>query len=190
MTRRIADAAVHGEVAVRRWAPEDGPELQAVIRAGADHLRPRMVWVDAWGAPDCDPVATIEGWNAAWADGGDLHVGIFERGAIGGAGGLHRRLGPDSLEIGYWLGPHATGRGVATIAAGLLTDLAFEDPAIARVRIAHCVGNAPSEGVPRRLGYALLGERACERPLGPADTGTDRIWEVTRAAWPGYASLA
>ncbi len=190
MTCRIADAAVHGEVAVRRWAPEDGAELQAVIRASAGHLRPRMVWVDAWVADDCDPAATIDAWNAAWADGGDLHVGIFERGVLSGAGGLHRRLGPDGLEIGYWLGPHATGRGLATIAAGLLTDLAFADPAIARVRIAHCVTNDASAGVPSRLDFPLLGERSCERPLGPADTGTDRIWEVGRAAWPGYASLA
>jgi hypothetical protein len=56
--------------------------------------------------------------------------------------------------------------------------------------IAHDVTNEASEGVPRRLGYALTGEIACERQLGPADTGTDRVWEVTRAAWPGYASLA
>lgn len=190
MSRRIADAATHGEVEVRRWRPEDGAELRAVILASDTHLRPRMAWLDLWAPADCDPVATIDGWNGEWEAGGDLYVGIFERGTISGAGGLHRRLGPDGLEIGYWLGAHATGRGLATIAAGLLTDLAFLDPVIERVRIAHDVTNVASEGVPRRLDYALLGELACDRPLGPADTGVDRIWEVTRAAWPGYASLA
>ncbi len=190
MTRPIADAAVHGEVTVRRWAPEDGAELRAVILASAEQLRPRMVWVDLWAPADCDPAATVDGWNDDWREGGDLHVGIFEGGTISGGGGLHRRIGDDGLEIGYWLGSHARGRGLATIAAGLLTDLAFADAAIGRVRIAHDVTNAASEGIPKRLGYVAVGESACERPLGPADTGRDRIWEVTRAAWPGYASLA
>ena len=190
MTRRIADAARLGDVEVRRWRPEDGAELRAVILASDAHLRPRMAWLDLWAPADCDPAATIDGWNAEWEAGGDLYVGIFDRGTICGAAGLHRRLGPEALEIGYWLGAHATGRGCATIAAGLLTDLAFVDPAIERVRIAHDVTNAESEGIPRRLDYALVGEIACERPLGPADTGVDRIWEVTRAAWPGYASRA
>ena len=190
MTRRIADVASHGEVEVRRWRPEDGDELRAVILTSDAHLRPRMAWLDLWAPVDCDPAATIIGWNAEWDDGGDLYAGIFERGTIAGAVGLHRRIGPTGLEVGYWLGAHATGRGLATIASGLATDLAFVDPTIDHVRIAHDVTNTASEGVPRRLGYARIGEIACERQLGPADTGTDRIWEVTRVAWPGYASLA
>lgn len=190
MTRRIADAARFGEVEVRRWRPEDGAELRAVILASDAHLRPRMAWLDRWAPAECDPVATVDGWNADWEGGGDLHAGIFERGTIAGAVGLHRRLGPTGLEVGYWLGAHATGRGLATIAAGLATDLAFADPAIDHVRIAHDVTNVASEGIPQRLGYARVGEIACERALGPADTGMDLIWETTRAAWPGYASLA
>ena len=190
MSRRIADAKTNGDVEVRRWRPEDGAEPRAVILSSDAHLRPRMVWLDLWAPADCDPAATIVGWNAEWDDGGDLYAGIFERGIIAGAVGLHRRLGPTGLEVGYWLSAHATGRGLATIASGLATDLAFADPAIDHVRIAHDITNEASEGVPRRLGYALIGEVACERALGPADTGTDRIWEITRAAWPGYASLA
>ena len=40
---------------------------------------------------------------------------------LGGCG-LHRRGGPASIEIGYWLRPDAVGRGVMTAAAGALTD--------------------------------------------------------------------
>ena len=190
MTARIADRAEHGAIAVRRWHEDDAFGLQAAIAASADHLRPRMAWIDPWLDPDCDPIATVSGWNAEWEAGGDLYAGVFEDGAIAGAVGLHRRIGPGGLEIGYWLAQGCTGRGLATAAAGLATDLAFRDPAIERVRIAHCVSNTASEGIPRRLGYAEVGEVEAVRPLGPADTGTDRVWEVERAAWPGYASLA
>lgn len=190
MTARIADRAALGAVEVRRWSEQDGDDLQAVLVASADHLRPRMAWIDLWLDADCDPAGTIRGWNADWERGGDLYAGVFEGELVVGAVGLHRRIGPEGLEVGYWLADGATGRGLATAAAGLATDLAFADRAIARVRIAHCVTNAPSEGIPRRLGYRLIGDEPVTRPLGPADTGVDRIWEIARADWPGYASLA
>jgi hypothetical protein len=97
VSRRIADQATHGEVEVRRWRPEDGAELRAVILSSDAHLRPRMAWLDLWAPADCDPAATIVGWNAEWDDGGDLYAGIFERGTIAGAVGLHRRIGPTGL---------------------------------------------------------------------------------------------
>ena len=190
MTRRIAGRAAYGGVLVRRWRIREADALRDAILASADHLRPRMGWVDAWAAEDCDPAGTVRGWTRAWRDGGDLVAAIDVDGALAGSTGLHRRIGPRGLEIGYYLFAGWTGRGLATIAAGLCTDLAFRDPAIDVVRILHDVSNAPSEGVPRRLGYALIGDVPSTRDQAPADVGVDRVWEVRRADWPGYASLA
>lgn len=190
MTRRIADRAEHGDVVVRRWRHDDAEELRDAIIAGADHLGPRMPWVDEWFAADCDPPGTVERWNRAWEDGGDLVAAIEAEGELAGSAGLHWRIGPRGLEIGYYLFPAWTGRGLATIASGLCTDLAFLDPAIDVVRILHDVSNTSSEGIPRRLGYAFIEDVPSTRPQAPADVGVDRIWEVRRADWPGYASLA
>ena len=190
MTRRIADRASHGDVTVRRWRVRDGAALREAIVASADALRPRMGWVDAWLADDCDPEGTIRGWNRDWEEGGDVVLAIHVDGALAGSTGLHRRIGPRGLEIGYYLFPAWHGRGIATTAAGLCTDLAFADPRIDVVRILHDVSNAPSEGIPRRLGYAFVEDAPSTRAQAPADVGVDRVWEVRRADWPGYASLA
>ncbi|MGI9117140.1 MAG: GNAT family N-acetyltransferase [Gaiellales bacterium] len=190
MTRRIADRAAYGDVVVRRWREDEADALRDAILASAQHLRPRMVWLDEWSAETCDPAGTVARWNRVWEDGGDLVAAIEVDGALAGSVGLHWRIGPRGLEIGYYLFPAWTGRGLATIASGLCTDLAFRDRAIDVVRILHDVSNGPSEGIPRRLGYALIEDAPSTRPQAPADVGVDRIWEIGRAAWPGYASLA
>ncbi len=187
---RIADRAMHGEVEVRRWAAADGEELRDVILASAEHLRPRMPWVDEWFADNYDGEATVERWNRKWEEGGDLHAGVFVEDMIVGAVGLHDRMGPGGLEVGYWLAADWTGQGLMTIAVGLVTDLAFNDPQIEVVRIIHDVTNAPSSGIPRRLGFTLLGEREATGMQAAADVGIDCVWELRRSNWPGYANLA
>ena len=186
----IPDRASHGDVLIRRWEDDDGDALRDAVSDSAAHLGPRMTWVGEWSADDCDPAGTVRRWNRAWEEGGDLVAAIDVDGAIAGSTGLHWRIGPRGLEIGYYLFPAWTGRGLATIAAGLCTDLAFALPQIDVVRIVHDVSNRPSEGIPRRLGFALIGDVPSTRDQAPADVGEDRIWEVRRADWPGYASLA
>ena len=77
-----------------------------------------------------------------------------------------------------------------TIAAGLLTDLAFADLEIDQLRIIHDVTNFSSAGVPRRLGYTLLGDREATGLRALGDVGIDCMWELRRADWSGYVSLA
>ena len=60
-------------------------------------------------------------------------------GTIVGAGGLHARVGPDALEIGYWVHADWTRRGVATALAAALCDEAFSEARIATVEIHHDV---------------------------------------------------
>ena len=49
--------------------------------------------------------------------------------------GLHRRIGPAALEIGYWLHPDYPGRGYATKAVSALTEAALSLHHINRVEI-------------------------------------------------------
>jgi RimJ/RimL family protein N-acetyltransferase len=68
------------------------------------------------------------------------------------------------VEIGYWLFPSARGRGVATRIARLLAEHAFV-LGVLRVEAYVNVGNAASDRVPERAGYAREGVvRSLPRP--------------------------
>ena len=90
-----------------------------------------------------------------------------ETGQVIGGGTLHhldaeRRI----VELGYWLYPHARGRGVATTIARLLAEHAFTI-GIERVAAYVNVGNAASERVLERAGFTREGVvRSMPKPDG------------------------
>lgn len=91
-------------------------------------------------------------------------------------GGTLRRLDSEGaiIEIGYWLYPHARGRGVATRAARALAEHAF-GLGVERV-VAHVkVGNAESERVLERAGFTREG---ISRSMPTADGN-----RVDKAVW-------
>jgi ribosomal-protein-serine acetyltransferase len=124
----------------------------------------------------------IAAWNRDWAQGGDAVFGIFVDGALAGGCGLHRRRGPDTLEIGYWVHPAFARRGIATTVSRMLTDAAFEVAGITGVEIHHDRANVASAGVPRRLGFRLIREEPDVRSA-PAEIGVDCAWRVERHGW-------
>jgi RimJ/RimL family protein N-acetyltransferase len=163
---------------LRRHRPADLDPLQAAIEESRDHLRPWMPWADQ----SRDDTATflrgaIERWDAGEEFGYLIEDGA-DRDVLGG-GGLHRRLGPDAVEIGYWRRASAGGRGLVTALARALTDVAFTMTDVNRVEI-HCdEANTASAAIPRRLGYTL--DRLDDRVVtAPGERGRTMIW-VRRA---------
>ena len=110
---------------------------------------------------------------AMWDDQASILVGSC---------GLHRRLGPRRLEIGYWVRTGWLRRGIATAAGRALTTCAFALPDIDEVHI-HCdEANVASSGVPRQLGFTLA--RIVEQPVtAPAEIGRSMEWVVGRDQW-------
>ncbi|HEU4974309.1 MAG TPA: GNAT family N-acetyltransferase [Baekduia sp.] len=169
------------DVEVREWREQDAEALQRAVVESVEHLRPWM----PWAADEPHEVA----WRRVWLReqvagreaGGDLFAGFFVRGEVVGAGGLHRRIGPGGLEIGYWVHVAWTGRGVATAAAGRLVEMAFEDPAVDHVEIHHDAANVASGRIPGRLGFTLVDEHRRE-PQAPAELGVERVWRLERGA--------
>ena len=121
-------------------------------------------------------------WERDWAQGGDVFLGVFCEGRIAGSCGLHRRIGPDGLEIGYWIHPAFLRRGLATRVARVLTGAALAVPGITRVEIHHDKANQASAGIPRELVYDWLGE-ASDEPVAPADTGIEWRWAIDKETW-------
>jgi ribosomal-protein-serine acetyltransferase len=171
-----------GPLLIRRWLVSDAEALSQAVTESADHLRPWMGWMG-------DEPQTLEqrrkligGWEDEWSKGGDVYLGIFVEGSVAGSSGLHRRRGPDVLEIGYWIHLNFLRRGLATTVAALLTDAALSVPEINRVEIHHDKANMTSAGVPRWLGYSLVAEQPDEASA-PAEAGIDLTWRIEATEW-------
>lgn len=180
---RLPERVEGDGVLLRRWRIDDSNALEQAIDESAEHLRPWMPWMARSPMPPEQRRAMLAEWEREWLDGGDVRFAVFVEDQVAGSCGLHRRRGPDVLEIGYWIHPAFLRRGLATTAARLLTDAAFTVPGIARVEIRHDKANVASEGVPRRLGYEFAGEQASDQPAAPADVGVDYVWSVERDQW-------
>ncbi|MFE9254502.1 GNAT family N-acetyltransferase [Streptomyces sp. NPDC006879] len=157
----------------------DLPELFQVIEESLEHLRPWMPWVAEHSL--ARTTAFLDGRAQCWASGEEFTYAIVREGALVGACGLlrHDDTPPDTREIGYWLHPAATGRGVATRTARALAEQAFRLPGVDHVEIVHDPANTASGAVPARLGFTPYLRRPAE-PLAPAETGEVQIWRLDR----------
>jgi RimJ/RimL family protein N-acetyltransferase len=167
------------EVTVRPLTEDDAAGLAAAIAASLEHLRPWMPWAVDEPRGLAFHLRRIRDGNAAEAAGGDKLRVMVAGGVIVGGCGLHRRVGPDGLEIGYWVHVAWTRRGIATEAVRQLAAEAFADPAIAFVEIHHDVANLASGAVAAAAGFTAIADRP-RAPQAPAETGVGRIWRVTR----------
>lgn len=175
-------------VVLRRHRLADLDALHTVIEASRDHVRPFMPWADQ-SRDDTAAFVTkaIDSWDANtdfnYLVAGPASAPLGENEHVLGGCGLHSRTGPHALEIGYWLRPDATGRGVMTAVAKRLTDIAFAMPTIERVEI-HCdEANVRSAAIPRRLGFLL--DRLEERTITtPGEHGRSMIWAQHRTNPP------
>jgi len=158
----------------RRHRRADLDALHAAIEESRDHLRPFMFWADQSRADTAGFLGMAEdGWDEG-REFGYLLVDAADGRVLGG-GGLHRRGGPETIEIGYWRRADAGGRGLVTTLAGALTEAGLALDGIDRVEI-HCdVANTASAAVPRRLGYRLAGV-IDKPPQAPRETGRHQVW--------------
>lgn len=174
-------------VTLRPWRVADATAFASAIAASEAHLRAFTPWVVDGKVPGLSIEQRLAGHAAAFERGEEWVYGLFDAasGEVLGGCGLYPRVGPDGMELGYWLAAGSTGRGLATRATAALTRVAFASEAVQRTEIRCDPRNLPSARVPERLGYRLD-----EMPVGPQ--GLMR-WVLPRAdfAWraEGWASL-
>lgn len=182
MTQPLPDSVETPRLVLRTWKIEDAEALAQAITASVDHLVPWMPWAVLEPLTIDDRRKLITGWDETWRSGGDMVFGVFLDGTAIGGTGLHRRRGPTSLEIGYWIHAGYVRQGYATEVAAALTDLAFTVDGIESVEIHHDRANAASRGVPRALGYELVAETE-DAITAPGEDGFDCAWAMTRTRW-------
>jgi ribosomal-protein-serine acetyltransferase len=169
-----------GHVELRRWRAADADLCLRLVTESLAHLRPWMPWATS----DYD-LGTAEGYlqrcEDDWQAGAAFQYVILVDGQPAGSSGLMARIDPGGLEIGYWVHPAYTGRGVATSAARALTTAALTLPGIDHVEIHHDELNLASERVPVKLGYTHVETRRQTRfELAPGDSGVSKVWRITR----------
>jgi RimJ/RimL family protein N-acetyltransferase len=163
---------------LRRYEPDDAPLVKEAVDSSLDHLRTFMDW--AWLAPE--PVGVVRKrlrtFRDAFRHGDDWIYGLFtpDGSEVLGGAGLHRRVGPEALEIGYWIRASRVRQGLATEAAAALTRLAFERCGAIRVEIHVDPANTASVAVAERLGYVR--EATLRKRLPPVRAGEDRRDEL------------
>jgi RimJ/RimL family protein N-acetyltransferase len=176
---------------LRCWDPADARLLKEAIDASLDHLRPWMPWARNEPQTLAEKVALLRRFRGAFDLGDDFAYGLFssdETRVVGGSG-LHKRVGKDAFEIGYWIRKSETGRGLATEAAGALTRVAFELCSVDRVEIRVEPANEPSIAVPRKLGFRE--EARLRRRLPPSEDGAPRdviVYSLFRDEYQGSAA--
>jgi RimJ/RimL family protein N-acetyltransferase len=172
-----------GPLTLHAFDGDEGPVLNRLIVRNLDHLRPWMPWAQERPSEGTN-VEYVRRTVGEWEEGTGFGYWLRENdtGEMVGCAGLHRRLGPHGLEIGYWVSADRVRRGYATAAARALTTAGFGVAGVDRVEI-HCdEANAASAGVPRRLGYRL--ERTDDvEARAPSETGRHQVWVVGADAW-------
>lgn len=179
---RLPEVVETPRLVLRRWRVEDAPRLHEAVTASVEHLRPFMAWIAAEPVPLAAREARIIEWEQDWADGGDVTYGVWADDQVVGGTGLHRRLGADGLEIGYWIHVDHVEQGYATELARALTSTALAQPGVTRVEIHHDEANVRSARVPQRLGYARI-EVAERQPQAPGEVGVEWQWRMTTPVW-------
>ncbi len=180
LTVPLPEVVTTPQLTIRRWTISDASALHQAVTDSMDHLRPFMDWAAFEPVSRVDRVARIEQWERDHQAGGDAVYGVFRHGEVVGGCGLHRRDGPASLEIGYWVHVDHLRRGYATELARGLTEAALDRPDIDRIEIHHDKANTYSGRVPAALGYRFVEERPIE-VKAPGQSGISWVWRTTVA---------
>jgi RimJ/RimL family protein N-acetyltransferase len=140
---------------IRCYDPHDAPLVKESIDSSLEHLRPWMPWAENEPQTLEEKTELLRRFRSGFDAGENFVYGIFARdeSELLGGTGLHPRIEPGGLEIGYWIRAGATRRGLVTEATAALTRVGFEICGADRIEIRVEPRNAASMGVPRKLGF-------------------------------------
>lgn len=116
------------------------------------------------------------------ADTGSLHGLWLDGRLVGGVLFLNFDAEAGNCEVGCWLEPAGSGRGLVTRAIGVLIDFAVEQRGIQRIEWIASAGNTPSLNVARRLGMTRDGVRRQAYPYRGVWHDLE-VWSVLAQEW-------
>ena len=180
----LPDRLIAGPVELLRWREKFVDDLLAATVASYAELHEWMPWASTIPTKAALREVVDAGYASFEADQEWQYLfREVETGEVVGGGVLHKRVGPDGLEIGYWVRSDRTGCGYATAGAGALTDAAFRSlPKLQFLEITMDKANHASAQIPRKLGFRL--DREVSRDIvTPGHTGRGLVWMLNRSTW-------
>jgi len=174
-----------GWLVLRRVQRADAADLYDAVRASIGHLKPWMPWAtDGYSREEAEDFTVRQTRAAEGEPVAEAPYVVRDRdGRFLGMCGLHARLGPGALEIGYWVDVRHARRGVTTLAAAALTEAGLAQPAVTSVEIRHDQANVASGAIPAKLGYRHVQTRP-DTPESPGDIGIEWRWLLRREEFP------
>ena len=149
----LADPLDGGDFVLRHAREDDVPRLVELVD---DEMRARLM---------LPAVADVALTRQMVLHGGALL--IVDAATDLPVGGVRLFLHGDAVEFGYWLGPDARGRGLATRALELVSAAVVSRLRPSRLELRTTIGNVPSERVAARAGFTCIGpEPPIEYPGG------------------------
>ncbi|MFD9003230.1 GNAT family N-acetyltransferase [Streptomyces sp. NPDC059582] len=178
-----AESLRSDQVELRRWRMSDVDALYRATYESLDHLVPWMPWAADYSRQNTSDFLARN--QEEWETGQAFGFAITSGNTVIGSCGLMRRIGAGGLDIGYWLHPQWTGRGLATMAAGALVRQGFQLPGIDRIEIHHDAANPASGAIARRLGFTEVERVQAPEggPTAPGEVGTVVVWRMTADQW-------
>lgn len=167
--------------------PSFAPKIKQAIDSSLESLREWMSWSDAHPMSIEGVIDLYRNFRALFDRGEQYPFLILDRAGVeflGGAG-LHPRIGPGGLEIGYWVRADRRKEGIATEASAALTRICFEIFAMDRVEIRVAVGNDASNAVPAKLGFTHEATLKRRIPLRGERIDDACIWTMFASEFAG-----
>ena len=145
-------------VVLRAWSADDVPEKLMMF---ADPSIQRFSWPQTADYTEVDAQRFFADQEKARLRGEELQFALAEpsdhRTVLGGGSVYAIDLDQGRAAVGFWLGPAARGRGVATHATRLMARWAFDDLGIARLELTCAPDNEASQRVAGRCGFVREG---------------------------------
>lgn len=139
----------------------DGKIVNEAIKESFNELHPFMPWAKEMPTAEESEIfvrSAVANWILKANEEPYLPLFMFDKETsqfIGGTGYHHYDWEAGSIEIGYWIRTSYAGKGLMTEAVNALTQYAFKELSMKRVRITCDINNSRSKKIPEKLNYHL-----------------------------------
>ncbi|RJQ81744.1 N-acetyltransferase [Pseudonocardiaceae bacterium YIM PH 21723] len=164
--------------------PWQAPAFLAQVEAGRGYLGKFLNW-PATIVDEASARAWLQVYADGYADDTRRIIGIWDTSGelLGGVVLLKMDHQLGKVEMGVWLVPHASGRGLATRTCAYALDWAFGARGLHRVEWQVDPENAASRAVAARLGMVCEGRFRDSYRLGGEYRDTE-LWAILATDWP------